>query len=128
MVDDLSQAALEKWYTEIQEHKEVTNGRIAFGAFKFYCPADMNDKREGETEMKLKMMVYDLIAIERSSGVQEHLGVFSTLEKAKAYGWHLVEGGEECWADASSDGLAINGPYELVINPKIKRRKQNEQE
>jgi hypothetical protein len=39
--DDLSQAALEKWYTEIQEHTEVTKGRIAFGAFKFYCPADI---------------------------------------------------------------------------------------
>lgn len=76
--------------------------------------------------MKLKMMVYDLIAIERSSGGQEFLGVFSTFEKAKAYGLHLVEGGE-CWADASSDGLAISDPYELVINPKIKRKKQNEQ-
>jgi hypothetical protein len=74
--------------------------------------------------MKLKMMVYDLIAIERSSGGEEHLGVFSTFEKAKAYGLHLVEEGEEeCWADASSDGLAISGPYELVINPKIKKTK-----
>ena len=76
--------------------------------------------------MKLKMMVYDLVALEHSSGGQEHLGVFSTFKKAKAYGLHLVERGE-CWADASSDGLAISDPYELVINPKIKRRKQNEQ-
>jgi hypothetical protein len=51
--------------------------------------------------------------------------VFSTFEKAKAYGLHLVEeGGEECWADANSDGLAISGPYELVINPKIKKTKE----
>lgn len=77
--------------------------------------------------MKLKMMVYDLVALEHLSGGGEHLGVFSTFEKAKAYGLHLVEEGQECWSDANSDGLAISGPYELVINPKIKRKKQNEQ-
>jgi len=35
-----------------------------------------------------------------------------------AYGEYLITTGQEiCWANATSDGLSVSGPYKLRINP-----------
>jgi len=72
--------------------------------------------------MKLKISVYDLVAIEHSSGIQEHLATFTTMDKAVAYGELLIQASEETsWAgEGGKDGLSVSGPYILRINPKFK--------
>ena len=58
MVDDLSQAALEKCIEEIKKHMEVTRGQIASKALKvIYRPADRRE--EGENKM-IKIMCWFL--------------------------------------------------------------------
>ena len=76
--------------------------------------------------MKLKISVYNLVAIEHSSGVEESLATFTSMDKAVAYGELLIQSSEEtCWAEEDGkDGLSVSGPQILRINPKFKLKEK----